>query len=97
MVYLDRFNLVSLKEIYIILKKQGYFNNTKTYQLCKFDLIVLLRNTKLFDEIQDKHLLFYNPSETKWIKLLSKRKLYDRGEKVDNMNIIEKRIVLTFN
>tara|TARA_R110001592_G_scaffold1469_3_gene8795 strand:+ start:915 stop:1208 length:294 start_codon:yes stop_codon:yes gene_type:complete len=97
MVYLDRFNLVSLKEIYTILKKQGYFNNTKTYQLCKFDLIVLLRNSKLFDETQDKYLLFYNPSERKWIKLISKRKLYDRGEKIVNMIVKEQIIVLSFN
>ena len=97
MVLLNRFNLVSLKEIYNILKSQKYFNNIKTYQLCKFDLIVLLRNTNLFDESIDRYLLFYNPLQRKWIKLLPKKKLYDKGEKIENILVKNKIVVLTFD
>jgi hypothetical protein len=94
---LDRFNLVSLKELYTILKSQHYFNTIKTYQLCKYDLITLLRNTDLFDETQETNLLFYNPQDRKWLKLIPRKKLYDRGEKIKSMIIEEKRIVLNFN
>ena len=97
MVVLNRFNLISLKEIYNILKLQNYFNNIKTYQLCKFDLIVLLRNTNLFDETHDNNLLFYNPSEQKWIKLFPKKKLYDKGEKIENMVVKNTKILLSFD
>ena len=94
---LDRFNLVSLKELYTILKSQNYFNTIKTYQLCKYDLITLLRNTDLFDETQETNLLFYNPQDRKWLKLIPRKKLYDRGEKLTCMVIEEKRIILNFN
>ena len=97
MVLLNKFNLVSLKEIYCLLKIQGYFNNIKTYQLCKFDLIVLLRNTKLFDEEETNHLLFYNPMFEKWIKLLPKKKLYGRDNKTSGICFIKKKIILNFD
>jgi len=96
MVVLNRFNLISLKEIYNILKSQHFFNNIKTYQLCKFDLIVLLRNTKLSDETIDKHLLFYNPLEKKWIKLKTKKKSTDRGEKIKYTSLKQANVVLIF-
>ena len=97
MVHLNRFNLIQLKEIYNDLKNYGYFNNTKTYQLCKFDIIVLLRNTKLFDENETDYLLFYNPSLKKWLKLSPRRKIYDRGEKVSKIVIRKKSIIMEFD
>ena len=97
MVHLERFNLISLKELYNILKSQNYFNNIKTYQLCKFDLITLLRNTDLFDETQENILLFYNPRYSKWLKLMPRKKLYDRGKKINSICIQKKKIILNFN
>jgi hypothetical protein len=96
MVFLDRFNLVSLKEIYNILKCQNYFHNIKTYQLCKFDIIVLLRNTQLFDETIENYLLFYNSQERKWIKLTPHKKLYDRGEKMKCTIFEKNKTVINF-
>jgi len=97
MVSLHRFNLKSLKEMYTELKYLGYFYNIKTYQLCKYDLISLLRNTKLFDEEDDDYLLFYHPEDKKWNKLIPKRRYYDRGEKILTMKKISKEIILKFD
>lgn len=97
MVNLDRFNLISLKEIYLILKNLDYFNNIKTYQLCKYDIIVLLRNTNLFDESINDYLLFYNPKNKKWLKLFPKNKSYKKGEKIQKMKRIKKKIILIFD
>ena len=97
MVELERFNLISLREIYNNLKFQNYFNNIKSYQLCKFDLITLLRNTELFDETEDLHLLFYNPTERKWLKLTPRKKAYDRGVRLMCMIKKEKKVILNFD
>ena len=97
MVNLERFNLVCLKEIYILLKKYNYFRNIKTYQLCKYDLITLLRNTNLFDETEEEHLLFYNPKKKMWLKLYPKSKFYDRGDRIEKMRITKKPILIIFD
>jgi len=97
MVYLERFNLNCLKEIYLILKNLDYFYDIKTYQLCKYDIIVLLRNTGLFDETIEDYLLFYNPKKKKWLKLFPKSKFYDRGDKINKMKKINKKFILVFD
>lgn len=97
MVSLHRFNLKSLKEIYTELKSLGFFYKIKIYQLCKYDIITLLRNTKLFDENEDDYLLFYHPEDKKWNKLIPKRSYYDRGEKILTMTKISKKIILKFD
>ena len=94
MVSLYRFNLVSLKDIYNDLKQYGYFFGTKTYQLNKHDIIVLLKNTKLFDEEEENYLLFYHPNKRKWNKLIPERKYYDRGERIYKVSIENKKVLV---
>ena len=95
MVALEKFNLGDLKEMFSEIKAHGYFIGLKTYHLNKFDLIVLLRNSQLFDEEEPNYLLFFSPLDNKWKKLMP-RKRNKKKLKPPGLKIIRKPVTIVF-
>ena len=94
---LERFNLVSLKEVFRNLKDIGYFQGIMVHQTNKHDVVVLLRNTGLIDEEPLNHISYFDTREKIWFKVYPTGKRYNRGELVRNIRKIEKKIILDFN
>ena len=78
MVVFEQFSLAELKDVIRFIQKRYFLlKNFKIYHLNKFDLIVLLRNSNLFDETNKKKLII-NISREEPIELepLAKKRLY---------------------
>lgn len=84
MVKFEQFLLAELKDIFNYIKiKYQLLSNYKIYQLNKYDLIVILRNSNYFDESKERHLIFKYDNIDNTIKFTpSPNKRYYRGEKL---------------
>tara|TARA_R110001606_G_scaffold294818_1_gene442494 strand:- start:804 stop:1100 length:297 start_codon:yes stop_codon:yes gene_type:complete len=78
MVAFEQFSLAELKDIIRFIQKRYFLlKNYKIYHLNKFDLIVLLRNSKLFDETKKKFIIInINREKPIEIEPLLKKRLY---------------------
>tara|TARA_B110001450_G_C17654252_1_gene494519 strand:+ start:2161 stop:2460 length:300 start_codon:yes stop_codon:yes gene_type:complete len=83
MVNFEQFLLAELKDIFNYIKiKYELLPKYKIYQLNKYDLIVILRNSNYFDETIETHLLF-NLEGVNSIKFTPQTgKRYYKGEKL---------------
>ena len=86
MVKFEQFLLAELKDIFNYIKiKYELLPKYKIYQLNKYDLIVILRNSNYFDETIENYLLFSfvnleGVNSIKFRPQIGKR--YYRGEKL---------------
>tara|TARA_R110001606_G_scaffold316173_2_gene463018 strand:+ start:1907 stop:2200 length:294 start_codon:yes stop_codon:yes gene_type:complete len=94
----EQFLISELKDIFIYVKlNYGILKNYKIYKLNKNDVIIIMRNSKLFDESIEgliqfnygKHLMHFKP-------ILKKTKYY-RGLQTNNLTILNKKIIIEFD
>ena len=83
------------EEMFAEIKAHGFYFGLKTYHLNKFDLIVLLRNSKLFDETDGNYLLFFSPLDDKWKKLVPRKRLM-RKSNTPGLRIIRGPVTIHF-
>jgi len=97
MVYLEQFKLCELKDIFNFLKNEfGLLKKYRIYQLNKFDIVIIMRNSNFFDESQPLHLLFsYRNFQYKFFPQPSKR--FYRGEKKECLKFHHKPTLLVFD
>tara|TARA_R110001632_G_scaffold94782_1_gene200800 strand:+ start:4592 stop:4888 length:297 start_codon:yes stop_codon:yes gene_type:complete len=78
MVVLEQFSLAELKDVIRFIQKRYFLlKHFKIYHLNKYDLIVLLRNSNLFDETNKKKLIInINRSKPIDIEPSLKKRLY---------------------
>jgi hypothetical protein len=99
-VLLDKFSLKELKDICTYVQSKYFLlREHKSYSLCKFDLITILRNSKLFFEDHPLHLTFRTTFRGDYVEEIfipvRKKALY-RGPKIHGISFVEKRITLDF-
>tara|TARA_R110000868_G_scaffold19587_2_gene84288 strand:+ start:489 stop:782 length:294 start_codon:yes stop_codon:yes gene_type:complete len=97
MVLIEQFSLSELKDIIRFIQKRYFLlKNFKIYHLNKYDLIVLLRNSNLFDESHNKKLIIsigrHEPIE---LEPLGIKRLY-KGNLFKGIKIIKKPILVVF-
>lgn len=99
-VLFDKFSLKELKDICKRVQSEYFvLREHKSYSLCKFDLITILRNSKLFFEDHPLHVTFRTKFRNKDIEEtftpLRKKSLY-RGPKIHGVCFINKNVTVNF-
>ena len=97
MVKFEIFKLYELKDILVYVKsKFGALTNYSQYNINKYDLIVVLRNSGYFEESNRTHLIFKYKKHTVDFFPDNINRLF-RGLKNDNITIEKKKIIISFN
>ena len=96
MVVFETFKLYELKDILVYIKtRYGLMGNFSQYNVNKYDLIVILRNSGYFDETKRTYLHFNYKNNNIEFKPDNINKLY-RGLKTNTMTKENKVIILSF-